>query len=790
MCVVIPRKPQFKYKKLQSHVEATEIPRQVPFQQHNFSQVSRPSLLSDVALVVGDLFNLKTCKVAACESSRRKQSKLCRFHDGTLTGPCETSNIAQPHVQGFIVSKLKELDSWKAYLRRPSRKNLSNFLVESGISVSSLQLSFQNTVNDAMASDGSASVSRIIDMLLCPIIGKYVLKRLDISWTWSSDLKVFVDKLLNTEGEQHTKYMVCFNRKNLNNSRKYADALWCIRFIADAVKGSNALQYLDTLKDWLKLEGTSDHDDRKVICVLGSMAYQVNYFARQIMAHGCATSISPTSEFLSTEFRRKLPLFIAVKYAQVHFMTSLVMRVGLFPCLKTLSLEPLSNLVSPSSEEFVKLLHLPKSSTQQKVAVETYVAMMFSHMTYTVRGAAQSCELFLPLIFWDKELLLLPFFYLAFIGYVKKCVLSPLNKGGPFELLLLRATKKTKKQKDLVMVRKRDEDSDDLQKVHPDTILPFFGLNDKTFIVDSTIVSDCFFASDGRRKEILALPTLDMPRAGVFVLDAKVGLLDLSFYRWSMDQRYAFMANNCAAIVAELRCNIGAGRTVKENLIAPLNELLEILVASAGKNGDDEDKTVVDTACVYTDKFLSVGCRRREDGCIVGSIVVCNQESRAVEANDSNEVEATDDDEEDDDGTDLIINNTKFPPGKLKWSEQKRNVVESTDDNEASDDDDEDEDDDDIYRAAAFNAKFFQGKSITSIDDNDFSSGMEKLLQPGDAEASGIAENKQHPDVMEDCNPTETLEEASMLSLSLMDDEYLEEFFYNDSDIFSLGEEL
>jgi hypothetical protein len=67
---------------------------------------------------------------------------------------------------------------------------------------------------------------------------------------------------------------------------------------------------------------------------------------------------------------------------------------------------------------------------------------------------------------------------------------------------------------------------------------------------------------------------------------------------------------------------------------------------------------------------------------------------------------------------------------------------------------------------------------------------MEKLLQPGDAEASGIAENKQHPDVMEDCNPTETLEEASMLSLSLMDDEYLEEFFFNDSDIFSLGEEL
>jgi len=68
---------------------------------------------------------------------------------------------------------------------------------------------------------------------------------------------------------------------------------------------------------------------------------------------------------------------------------------------------------------------------------------------------------------------------------------------------------------------------------------------------------------------------------------------------------------------------------------------------------------------------------------------------------------------------------------------------------------------------------------------------MEKLLQPGDAEASGIAENKQHPDVMEDCNPTETLEEASMLSLSLMDDEELEEILgYNDSDIFSLGEEL
>jgi hypothetical protein len=374
MDVAIPRKSQYKCQKLPSHVKATEIARQVPFQQQNLPQVSRPSLLSDVALVVSDIFDVKTCKRTACESSRRKNSKLCRFHDGTQTGPCEESNIGQPHVQGFIVSKLQELDSWTAYLHSPHRETLSNLLVESGISVSSLQLSFQNTVKDG----GSAGVSRIIDMLLCPIISKYVLERLGIMWTWSNDLEVFVERSLKTEGEQHTNHTVCFSRKNLDdkkNSWKYADALWFFRFIADAVKCGVVFDYLDTLVDWLQLEGTSNHDVRKVIRVLGSMSYHVNYFARLIVAHGCETSLSKTSELHSTEFRRKTPFWSAVKYVQVYYATLLVMRVGLFPCLKTLSLESMSNLDSHSGD-FFKLLHLSRRSKQQKGAVEAYVAMI------------------------------------------------------------------------------------------------------------------------------------------------------------------------------------------------------------------------------------------------------------------------------------------------------------------------------------------------------------------------------------------------------------------------------
>ena len=659
----IPRKVQFKKRKFASVQQA----------ESNHQKISwSGTFLSNVALVVKSVFRVKECEASGCTRACEqllgfpvKWSQNCRYHNETYTYPCEDeiSPLQVPRC-GATVSEINEFKSWVTYRQDPSFANMRPFLAHLKLKKSGLKLTFINTVTDVVENVGTACMSHVFDMVLCPIISKMVFTGLGMQWRWSQAIEELQEKVLKTTGESHTSYDINWKGNLRGKSKRiYCTVFWCTRYILDVIKCASIYNIMDTFYDWLKFEGasTSNHDQSEVIFVLASMGYQVNFLIRQIVAHACTTSLTKTCEFASCSYRGKGPLFLATKYPQMNEVLSMMMRYGLFPS-KLSSSEMVPNLCA---EEFLALIE--RGSTIE--TVENYVEKMFNHFTTSPKGALECCEGFVPLIFWEGQLLLLPFFYLAFIGHVSKWILCCFNKGGPFEFQVMRCTNQNKKKLHLV----QRCDGRNIVTASPSSFSPSFDLFDKKFEVKGVNIGQFFFASDDHRNEILTLPN-KISQAGIFNFNAADGLDFRRAMLLDGVDRIVELVTIGRAIVSDLRHDKESVMKCREKVLECLYAVIEVIVGG-DSNNEEDDEAVVDTACVYNDDHLEVGNSRRKSFVVDCAMVQRNQEqSKVVEAQHPNNDEATDDDDEatdDDDDVDFrTIYNAKFLRGKQEWVPQ------------------------------------------------------------------------------------------------------------------------